>query len=127
MVVADDEPAPKNKLAGREISVFARKIVIERERQLGGVARRRVLPGIRQPRGIAVERVAHPELLGLAVHHVGKGGLAAGEPFGQHRGGVVCRFGDDAEDQILHGDRFAGPQAELGRRLARRLDADRKI
>ncbi len=102
--MADDEPALEDKLACGEIAVFAREVMVQRQRQLGGVARRCVLQRVRQARRIAVERVAHPELLGLAVHYVREGRLAAPDAFGKHRRGVICRAGYDAQNQVLDPD-----------------------
>ena len=127
MIVPDNHSPAKIELTGRKRSVFARKVVIESKRQLGGVACRCVLLRIGQAGGIAIEGAPHPELLGLAVHAFGESRLASGETFRQHRGGIVGRASDDAEYQILNVDRIARPQTELSWRLARRLDADRQI
>ncbi len=88
--------------------------MVERERQLSGVACRRVLLGIGQTGGVAIKCAPHPKLLGFAVHYVGKRRFAAGKSLRQHRCRIVGGTGDDPQDQILHGDRIARPQAEFG-------------
>ena len=123
----EDEPAAKGKLARREIAVFARKVVIESKRKLRHLACRRALLGVRQAGGVAVDRAGHPELARLCGHAVGKGRLAAGQAFGENRGGVIGGFGDDTENKIVNLDRIARYEVELGRALARRLARHRQI
>src|SRR4029077_2918843 len=75
MVVREDDPAAEEKLACREIAIFARKVVVERKRQLRHVARCGALLRVRQTGGIAVDRVDHPELTCPGGHTVRKGRL----------------------------------------------------
>ena len=44
--------------------------------------------------------VREPDFLGLLVHLLDKGRLAAGQAFGQHDAGVVAGLDDHAADQI---------------------------
>ena len=102
VVVAVDDAAAKIELAGRKIAVFAREIAVEGERQSGHRRAPSCAGRDRAGRKRCGNRAGHPELAGLPRHLLGKVGLAAGQPLGEHRGGVIRRFGDDAEDQVVH-------------------------
>ena len=45
--------------------------------------------------------VVEPDLLGLFVHQIDKGRLAAGEALGENEAGVVAGFDDHAVQEIV--------------------------
>ena len=126
-IVVMDDASAKVELPRREIAILPREVAVEGKSQLRLITGRRILIGVRQPGSIAVNRAGHPELPGAARHQLGKGRLAAGQSLGQHRGGIVCRPGDESQNEVLHRDRFAGPETQLCRRPARRLVGDQQI
>ena len=100
--------------------------MIQRQGQSGDVAGRGALIRVGQAGGILVPGVLHAELARLPRHVAREIGLVAGQPFGQHGGGVIGRFGDDAEDQIMHRHRIAGRQRQLARCPVRRVVRNRQ-
>src|SRR5215475_6804683 len=127
MIVREDDSAAEEKLTCCEVAIFPRKVVIERERELCHVARRRALLRVRQSRGVAIDGVGHPELTRLCGHALGERRLAAGQSFGEHCGGIVGGFGDDTEDEVVHLHGIARYEVELGWALASRFDGDRQV
>ena len=119
--------AAEHKCPRREITVFARELVIERQRQPGDVARRRALVWIGQARGVVINRRIHPELTRLPTHLLGEGRFAAAQRFGHHHRRVIRRFGHDAKDQIVHRDGLARHQTELAGSPACRLGGHPQI
>ena len=76
-------------------------------RQAGDVSRRGVVLGVRQAGGIDEMAARESQLLGIAVHVIGKGLLGAGQVFGQGHGGIVAALDDHALQQVLHRDLLA--------------------
>ena len=106
--------------AGREIGIVLRKMLAQRDAERRHVARGRMLRRVRQAVGIAEDRAGHAELARLGRHHAGKAGFRTAEILAKRGGGIVGRLGHQRIDRRLDGDRAARPDAELGRRLARR-------
>ena len=106
--------------------------VILGEALLDGAAEQRLLArggdlGIgRQTRSVDVDRVGHAERLRPVRHQRGELSLAAGDRLGDDDRRVVGRAGHDALDGVLDADHVVGLEAELGRRLRRRMSGNRK-
>jgi hypothetical protein len=73
---------------------------------------------VRQSGCIHEVAVVETDLLGLLVHQVGEGGLAAGNPFRHDLAGVVARLDDDAFQQVVETDHRVDLE-EHGRAAAR--------
>jgi hypothetical protein len=70
-------------------------------------------------------RAHHAELLGGAVHELGERLLGAGDAFGERDRRIVAALHDHAENQGLHGHRFAEFDEAAGPFRAPGLLADR--
>ena len=102
------------------------EITIKRLRQRGGIARRRLLRRIGQTGGVVEECVLHAQPAGLLRHPLGKGALAPGQPLGGGRGGVVRRFGHQAENDVTYRDGLPRLESELRRSAARGVQGNRQ-
>src|SRR3984885_16203251 len=72
MIVVADDLAVEVELGGREIPEIAWEALLERAPKDCEIARRRHLFVVGKSRRIAVDRVAHAELMRLACHKVGE-------------------------------------------------------
>jgi hypothetical protein len=104
--------------SGSKTAVVLREADLQRHAELHHVAGRRVLPRIGQAIGVAKAGIGHADGARRTGHAIGESRHGSRDVLGDDRGGIICRAGDEALDGILDGDRFAGPEAKLGRRLA---------
>ena len=84
--------------------IIIREVRDQPMREHGKILRRHQMIGVRPARGIDEVAVGEADLLGLLVHAVGKGFLAAGETFSHHDAGIIARLDDDASDEVLDRD-----------------------
>ncbi len=104
---------------GREITIIARKTILNGKAEQGLIARGGDLIGIRQTRRILVDRTRHAERAGLPGHQPGEFLFRSGEMLGDHDRRVIGGFGHQRLDRILDHQRLTGAHPELGRRLDR--------
>ena len=114
VVVEDDLPVP-GEAGGREVAVVSGEIVDQTTAQDRQVAGGCPLFGVRQSGRVHERAVFHAERAGAQGHHLGEAILAASKQFPQGGGGVIGRFGDQAQNGLFHGQAGAGQQPQLGR------------
>ena len=56
----------------------------------------------RKARTVEEIGILHPQLVGTLVHPLHKGGLTAGQVFGQSHGGIVARHHGDCLEHVVH-------------------------
>ena len=114
--------------ARREVPVILRKMLAQREAEDGEVARRRMLArGSGRPDAFWNSVPVMPSLLRLGRHHAREAVFRAADEFGDGRGRIVGRLGDQRIDDRLDADRSAGLDAELGRRPRRGMRGERHL
>ena len=101
-----------------EIAIVLRVVAHDRPGENRQVTRGGQLAGVRQPMGIDIAGLGHPQLAGFQCHLGSEPVLGAADVFGQCHGHIIGAAHRSGPHGVVNGYGLAGGEPQFGRRLA---------